>query len=99
MAFRLSNRLVFGDRQAFGSPARLSVALGLLALACSLAAAPANAQRRPGGSTPPPPPSTTGPIITQPTPPPNVSAPQSGQLTGFSTQSLNGGTQFLPPPQ
>ena len=66
-------------------------------LAGAFATSPAFAQRRPGGGTAPPPtPTPTSPPTALP--PPSVSAPQSGQLTGFSTQSFSSGTGFTDPP-
>jgi hypothetical protein len=63
----------------------------LAALGCCLAATPARAQRRP--VRPP-----LGPITTAPAPPPIVSAPQTGQLPGYTNRSLTTSSGFLPPP-
>lgn len=74
-------------------PPAPAIRLMLVALGCCLAASPALAQRRPG-PTPPP-----GPIITKPAPPPIVSAPQTGQLPGFTNRSLTTSSRFPPPPE
>jgi len=64
----------------------------LAALGCCLAATPAFAQRRPVRPS-------LGPIITAPAPPPIVSAPQTGQLPGYTNRSLTTSSGFLPPPK
>ena len=78
-----------------GSRNRFGAAIAVVAFGSFLVGAPAMA-RRPATSTPPPPP--PAPTVVKPLPPPSVSAPQTGQLNGFSTQSFSNQRSSFPPP-